>query len=170
MGLKSTKENKNPFFLAREALELTRDQASELLGWISSDRIEKIEHERTAPHPDEVLTMADMYNAPELCNYYCSKCCEIGQKYVPEIKIKDLSKIVLEMLASLNSIHKRKDRLIEITADGRIDEDEIEDFVRIQEELEQISITVETLQFWAEQMLANGSIDIDIYNAHKSKK
>lgn len=170
MGRKSTKENKNIFFRTREDLGLTREEASELLEWISSDRIEKIENGRDNPRPDEVLAIADKYNKPELCNYYCAKCCDIGKRYVPEIEIKDLSKIVLEMLASLNSIQKRRDRLIEITADGSIDEDEIEDFVRIQEDLERISITAETLQFWCEQKLAAGKIDIDAYNAHKNKK
>ena len=88
-------------------------------------------------------------------------------QYVPEIKIKDLSQIVLEMLASLNSLHKKQERLIEITADGVIDEEEIKDFVAIQEELERISITVETLQLWSEQMLADGKIDINTYNKFK---
>ena len=73
MGRKSTKENKNVFFLAREALDLTRDEASELLEWISSDRIERIEYDKDDPRPDEVLAMADKYNAPQLCNYYCAK-------------------------------------------------------------------------------------------------
>ena len=91
------------------------------------------------------------------------------EQYVPEVKIKDLSQIVLEMLASLNAMHKKQERLIEITSDGQITGDEIQDFIHIQEELEKISITVETLQLWSEQMLANGSIDIDDYNAAKSK-
>ena len=68
--------------------------------------------------------------------------CEIGQKYVPEIKTKDLAQIVLEMLSSLNYMKKSQERLIEITADGNIDDDEIKDFVFIQQELERISITV----------------------------
>lgn len=169
MGRKSTKENKNVFFQAREASSLTREKASELLEWISPDRIERIEYDKDDPRPDEVLEMADKYNAPELCNHYCSKYCEIGKQYVPEVRIKDLSQIVLEMLASLNAMHKKKDRLIEITADGSIDGDELEDFVYIQEELERISITVETLRVWAEQMLSKGLIDIDAYNACKSK-
>ena len=169
MGQKSTKENKNVFFLAREALDLTREEASELLEWISSDRIERIEYDKADPRPDEVLAMADKYNAPELCNHYCARYCDIGKQYVPEIKIKDLSQIVLEMLASLNSMHKKKDRLIEITADGSIDGDEIEDFVYIQEELERISITVDALRIWSEQMLSWGAIDIDAYNACKNR-
>ena len=170
MGRASTKENKTQYQICREELGLSRDQASELLRWISADRIEKIENEKYLPHPDEVLAMSVAYKKPLLCNHYCANICPIGQEYVPEIKVKNLSQIVLEMLASLNTIQKRKDRLIEITADGEITEDEIADFVHIQEELERISITVETLQLWAERMLATGAIDMDAYNAHKANK
>ena len=145
--------------MTRENLKLTRETASELLESIPPERIEKIENERSFPHPDEVLTMAEKYKKTDLCNYYCANQCPIGQEYVPEVKIKDLSQIVLEMLASLNAMNKRKDRLIEITADGKISDDELEDFLYIQEELERISITVETLQLWAEKMLATGVID-----------
>ncbi len=168
MARVSTKENKNIYHTTREALKLTRDAASELLGSIPPERIEKIENERSLPHPDEVLVMAEGYKQPSLCNYYCANQCPIGQQYVPEIKIKDLSQIVLEMLASLNSMQKRKDRLIEITADGEISEDELDDFIFIQEELERISITVETLQLWSEKMLATGEIDPEQYRAYKA--
>ena len=86
------------------------------------------------------------------------------------MQIKELSAIVIEMLASLNSVNKTKERLIEIAADGVISDDEIEDFIRIQNELERISITVETLQLWSEQMLANGTIDIEAYNSYKGNE
>ena len=59
---------------------------------------------------------------------------------------------------------RTKERLIEIAADGTISKDEIDDFVRIQKELEHISVTVETLQLWVEKMLANGRIDTEAYN------
>lgn len=165
MARVSTKENKTVYQLTRESLKLTREEASELLETMSPERIEKIENERSLPHPDEVLLMSDKYKQPSLCNHYCANQCPIGQQYVPEIKIKELSQIVLEMLASLNSMHKQKDRLIEITADGKITDDELADFIHIQEELERISITVETLQLWCEKMLDNGVIDIEQYNA-----
>ena len=169
MGRLSTKENKTPFQQSREELGYSRDKASELLDWVSAERIEKIENEKSLPHPDEVLAMSVAYKNPKLCNHYCANLCPIGQEYVPEIKVKDLSQIILEMLASLNSMNKKKERLIEITADGQISGDEIEDFVHIQEELERISITVETLQLWSERMLATGAIDIDAYNSYKNK-
>ena len=169
MARVSTKENKNIYHKTRESLQLTREAASELLESITPERIEKIENERSLPHPDEVLVMAEKYKQPSLCNFYCANQCPIGQQYVPEVKIKDLSQIVLEMLASLNSMGKQKERLIEITVDGKITGDELEDFIYIQEELERISIAVETLQLWSERMPATGAIDVEQYNAYKDK-
>ena len=151
----STKENKNIYHQTRESLGLTREGASELLQTLSPERIEKIENERCLPHPDEVLLMAEKYRQPSLCNFYCANQCPIGQQYVPE------------MLASLNSVQRSRDRLIEITVDGQIARDEIQDFIHIQQELERISICVETLQLWSEQMLATGKIDPQLYHACK---
>ena len=163
MARASTKENKNLYHTTREALQLTRESASELLETVSPERIEKIENERAEPHPDEVLLMAEKYRQPSLCNYYCANQCPIGQQYVPQIEQKALPQIVLEMLASLNSARKRQERLIEITVDGAITDDELADFVYIQEELEQISLAVEALQLWSERMLATGAIDPEQY-------
>lgn len=165
----SIKENKTKYQLRREELGLSREKASDLLEVVPPERIEKIENEKSLPHPDEVLVMAEKYKSPSLCNYYCANQCPIGQQYVPEIQIKDLSQIILEMIASLNSMQKKKERLIEITVDGKIDSDEIEDFIFIQRELERISITVETLQLWAERMLATGAIDPDVYQQYIEK-
>ena len=169
MARKSTRENKNIYQRTREGLDLTREQASELMVTMSPERIEKIENERSMPHPDEVLLMSDQYKQPALCNYYCANQCPIGAQYVPEIKIKDLSQIVLETIASLNAMQKKKDRLIEITVDGQITDDELEDFVQIQQELEKISVAVETLQLWCERMLDTGAIDREQYEAHLNR-
>lgn len=164
MGRSSTRENKTRYQLTREELGLSREKASELLETIAPERIEKIESERSLPRPDEVLIMAEKYKTPSLCNYFCARQCPIGQQYVPEIRSSELSDIVLKMLASLNAMDRKKERLIEIAADGTISKDEIDDFVRIQKEQERISVTVETLQLWVEKMLANGRIDTEAYN------
>ena len=169
MGRASTTENKHKYQLVREELGLSREKAGELLQALSPERIEKIENERSLAQPEEVLLMAQKYRRPSLCNYYCSHECPIGRQYVPEVEVKELSAIGLEMLASLNAANKEKDRLIEISADGKITNDEIDDFIFIQEELERISVTVETLQLWAERMLANGNIDPAAYEARKKK-
>ncbi len=168
MGRVSVKENKNLYQIKREELGLSREKASELLESIPPERIEKIENQKSLPHPEEVLIMAEAYKTPNLCNYYCANDCPIGQHYVPEIEMKDLSQIVLEMLASLNAMKGKQERLIEITVDGKVDGEEIKDFVHIQEELEKISITVEALQLWSEQMLAEGKIDEEAYHTYRN--
>ena len=114
MGRASIKENKNRYQLAREELGLSREKASDLLEIIPPERIEKIENERSYPHPDEVLVMSQKYKKPSLCNYYCSHECPIGKEYVPEVQIKELSAIVIEMLASLNSVNKMKSKTLSI--------------------------------------------------------
>ena len=159
MGRRSIKENKTPYQISREELGLTRDGAEELLQYISADRIEKIESGRSLPHPEEILTMAESYKNPPRCNYSCSHECPIGQEHVPEIKLKELSQITLEVLASLNAMEKEKNRLIEITVDGVISAEEIKDFEKIQEQLSQIAIAIDSLQLWVQKAVAEGKIE-----------
>lgn len=159
MGRKSTKENKNIYQISRENNGLTRDAAAERLEFISSDRIEKIESEKSNPHPDEILAMAECYKTPSLCNYYCSHECPIGREYVPEVTSKDLSLITLEMLSTLNTLSKEKDRMIDIAADGMVSKDEMPDFLRIKDYLDDMSLTIDSLKLWIENTIAAGEID-----------
>ena len=170
MARTSVKQDKHFYQIIREELNLSREKASELLETISEDKLEKMENGKCTPHPEDILIMADKYNEPNICNYYCSTQCPIGELYVPQIKIKELPTIILEMIASLNAMNNQKERLIEIAADGEIDAKELEDFIDIQEQLERISITVETLQLWSERMIATGKIDIESYNKCKEKR
>lgn len=169
MGRISTKENKTIYQVARENMGYSREKASEITQ-IEAFKIERIENEKIQADPWDVVSMSKAYKEPTLCNHFCSNECPIGMKYVPEVTVKDLSQVVLEMLASLNSMKRSQERLIEITADGVIENDELADFVHIQEELERISVTVESLQLWTEQMLANGKIDVKQYEELTKKK
>lgn len=159
MGRKSVKENKNIYQISRESMDYSRAAASEKLKFISADRIEKIESEKTLPQPEEVLAMAECYKNPSLCNYYCSHECPIGMEYVPEIKAKELSQITLEMLAALNTLSKKKERLIEMTVDGEISPDEMPDFLALQDELEKMAIVIDSLNLWIDNSIANGKLD-----------
>lgn len=159
MGRKSVRENKNIYQRSREAAGLSREAAAEAMVYISSDRIEKIEYETSQPHPEEVLAMADCYKNPSLCNYYCSHCCPIGQEYVPEVQVKDLSRITLEVLAGLNELSRQKDRLVEITVDGHVSPTEMPDFRRIREALEKMAMTVDSLRLWADQAALSGEAE-----------
>lgn len=156
MGKKSIKENKNMYQLCREEAGLTRAQASDALVFMSDSRIEKIESEKCEPHPDEILAMANAYKKPNLCNYYCSNECPIGQISVPELQPKQLAQITLEMLSTITTLSKQKDRLVEITVDGVISDEEKKDFMQISDELEKMAMAIDSLKLWVNQMIAEG--------------
>ena len=82
MPRSSAKENRTIYQLNREELGLSREKASELLAVIPPERIERIESGKFPAHPDEVLLMAQKYNAPHICNNYCANECAIGKEYV----------------------------------------------------------------------------------------
>lgn len=169
MGRISTKRDKTVYQQAREEKDLSREKAAELTQ-LDDSKIERIENQKTQPSPWDVIAMADAYKKPELCNYYCANECPIGMKYVPEVKLKELPQVILEMISSLNSMKKSQERLIEIGADGEIKDNELEDFIRIQNELESISATVESLKMWTEKMLATGKINVEQYRRLKENK
>lgn len=169
MGRMSTKTNKNIYQLCREASGLSREKASEMMEGISASRIEKIEYETQHPTPYDVVQMADCYKRPELCNYYCSHRCEIGDRYVPEIEVSELSSIILETIASLSEIQPLTGRLIQIARDGQITDDELHDFAFISSKLDEVSLAVNALNLWVEKTAGENQLNLELLNAEKEK-
>ena len=165
MGKKSVKEDKNIYFQSREEAGLTRAEASELMEYMTESKLVNIEMDRTRVYPDDVIAMAKVYKKPELCNYYCKNQCEIGREYIPEIKEAPLAEISLGILASINNLSKQQQRLIEITADGQITEDEYPDFIKITKNLDELSLAVNSLKLWVSKAKLSDSIDASKYDA-----
>jgi hypothetical protein len=153
VGKRSVKEDKTIYQETREECGLSRAAAAELLECISESRIEKIELSGSLPHPDEVLVMAKKYKKPSLCNYYCSRECPIGQEYVPAVEVTDLPTVTLEILRLLGRLDAEKERLIEISVDGTISEDERADFEKIKDELDKMSLAVDSLKAWFDERI-----------------
>lgn len=164
MGRASVKENKTVYQLSREACGMTRAEASEAMQFVTDSRIEKIENEKTTATPEEVMAMAKSYRKPDLCNYFCTHECAIGKEWVPPIREKPIEAIVLEMLDTLNNLEKDRNRLIEITSDGVIHDDQIADFVRVRSQLERMRSVVDSLRLWFDAAVAQGSVNVEILN------
>ena len=127
MGKKSTRDNKSIYQISREEAGMTREEASEVMQFVSDSRIEKYETRKSPVQPEEVMAMAKAYKKP--------------------------------MLATMNSLEKAKDRFIEITADGKISEDEFADFAKIEKGVEEISMAADSLSLWVNNTIASGKID-----------
>jgi hypothetical protein len=156
-------QNGNIYRKERDALGWSRELAAEKL-IMSNDKLERIENNKQIPNPLDVLTMSDVYCAPELCNYYCHYECEIGREYVPEITESNLPNIVIKLLDSVyrsSDIHRV---LLNITADGTISDDELPIFIKIQDTLEELSQATEELQICIEKKIDNKEISKDLYD------
>lgn len=169
MGKKSTRENKTLYQICREENFLTREQASDLMTGISSSRIEKIEYEMQQPTPYDIVQMADCYKRPDLCNYFCAHQCEIGERYVPQVSIGELSSIILETIGSLNEIQPMTNRLIQIARDGQISDDEIPDFAKISARLDEISLAIQALNLWVDKTASDHQLNLELLEAEKKK-
>jgi len=85
MGRKSTRENKTAYQTARERRGLTIEKAGELIDGMTPDRIAKVESGSVRVQPEDVVLMAECYKSPELCNFYCTHECAIGEKNIDEV-------------------------------------------------------------------------------------
>lgn len=158
MGRHPTKAADNPFCKARIAAAKYNDRlfskegAAEMLG-VSVSTISDYELGVTKVIPtDMVMKMADLYNAPELENYYCTEMCPLGYE-MPKVAIEDLDRISIKALSTFRKIEETKDLLLDITEDGVVHEDEEEGMRKILENLEELEQVTQSLKLWIKKNL-----------------
>lgn len=153
----------------RRKVHLSREDASEKLVGVSPDKLYRIEKELQDAEPYDVLQMANLYQSPELCNYHCTHKCEIGKKYIPKVDVKDLPSIVLKTVATLNDIQPLINRLIQITMDGKISDDEISDFALISSKLDELSLASDVLHLWVEKTVKDNGLNGKLWEEEVTK-
>jgi hypothetical protein len=158
MPRKATKAADNIYYKARIEAASTNDKlnsregASEVIG-IDRTRLAHIELDSIRPYPEEVLMMSDVYNAPELNNYFCCEQCPIGKHSIPHLEILEIDRVTLQVLASLKNIDDVRVTLLDIVADGIITEEEKPKLKYIIDSLEKVSVEAQELKLWAQKNL-----------------
>lgn len=168
MGKASVKEDKTIYQLKREAKGLTRPAAEEAMMEndvviISEDRLEKLENDRIRITPFDVVKMAKAYNSPELCNHFCKYDCEIGKNYELALEIQELPQIILELIAKLNAMSPMVNRLIEITYNGDVTDEEVPDFAKIKATLDQVVLAADALDLWIEKTIDDNKLNEELF-------
>lgn len=158
MGRRPTKAADNPFCKARlEAAKyndrlFSKEGAAELLG-ISASTLSDYELGITKiVPPDMVLKMADLYNAPELRNYYCRELCPLGGD-VPVLELEDLDRISIKAFAAFRKLNESKELLLDITEDGVIDDSEKPKLEKILGTLDELEHVAQSLKVWVKKNL-----------------
>ena len=60
-------------------------------------------------------------------------------------------------------------RLIQISRDGTISDDEIKDFAFISKKLDEVSLAIDSLNLWVDKTASENNINIELLNAEKEK-
>ncbi len=154
----ATKASNNEFYIARINASSCNDKlgsregASEETG-IDRTRLARIELGSLNPYPEEVLMMADTYNAPELANLYCSRMCPLGKKTVPPAEMRTIDRLTIRIITALGEAKEIREAILEIAEDGVVTPDETEKVLEVAAALKQIQVAAQEMQIWVEKNL-----------------
>ncbi|MCD7824585.1 MAG: XRE family transcriptional regulator [Clostridiaceae bacterium] len=153
----AAKTSTNVFFKARceaskqnEQLS-SREGAADIMS-IDRGRLYRIESGIANPYPEEIHLMADLYNAPELENYYCTNLCPLGGN-IPKAEIANLDRITVRTLSAFRKLGDTKELLLDITEDGVIDESEMADMKKVLKNLEELEQITQSMKLWIKKNL-----------------
>lgn len=164
MGREARKAAGNPWYEARKkAAEYddrlcSREGAAERLG-MSVSAVADAELGLTKCMPvDKAVLMADLYNAPNLLNYYCLHECPIGCRHSISDEVVDIDRVTVKLLRSLrvDKLEEIKDTLLDIAEDGKITDDEKPELKAVLEYLDGLAKTVSELKTIGEIALGEG--------------
>lgn len=129
----------------------SREGAADMMS-IDRSRLYRIEKGIVNPYPEEVHLMADLYNAPELRNYYCTEMCPLGCE-LPKIMVLDLDRISIKALSAFKKVNLTSELLLDITEDGVVSEDERGDLQQVLNNLEELEGIAQSLKVWVKKNL-----------------
>lgn len=148
----TAKTSSNIFYKARceaathNELLSSREGAADYMS-IDRGRLYRIESGIAVPYPEEIRLMADLYNAPELENYFCRTMCPLGCE-MPKAELANLDRITVRTLSVFRKIGKTKEMLLDITADGVIDESEKPELDEVVKNLEEVEEIAQSMRLW----------------------
>lgn len=153
----TAKTSSNIFYKARCEASTHNEQLSSREGaadYMSIDRgrLYRIESGLIVPYPEEIKLMADLYNAPELENYYCRTMCPLGGE-MPKAELTNLDRITVRTLSVFRKIGKTREMLLDITEDGVIDENEKPELEEVLRNLEEVEEIAQSMKLWIKKNL-----------------
>lgn len=160
MARGATKASGNVWYQARIEAAKWNDNLSSRCGAadlanMSEDAIKNTELglEKCMP-VDKAVILSDLYNAPNLLNYYCLNECPIGRNRPLSDKVLEIDRITVKLIKELKTseIEKIKDKLIDIADDGLVDEEELKDLEDVSDYLDEVSMTISELRILVNKM------------------
>lgn len=153
----NTSTASNVLFLARYKAAKTedvlgsRESAADVLK-IDRGRMYRIEKGIANPYPEEIESMATLYDAPELRKWYCRECCPLG-KDAPVVTDQGIDRLTVRALSLLRKMDGIKSMLLDIMDDGVVSEEEKPELQQIVAALDELTEVNENLKIWMQKNL-----------------
>lgn len=139
-------EYQNIYKTARKSAGLTQERAAWMLN-VSVDSLRDYEQDHRSVPSDVASAMCDVYQAPYLAVQHLRLTSKLGERVVPEIKLKELPEAVLGILAAVQKFVAKRDALVEIAADGQITADERAEWNEILKLIDDLNAAAQNVKF-----------------------
>ena len=132
----------------RKVAGMTQERAAELLGVATRTLAAWESGERPVPEL-RVADMVDLYGTPYLAMQHLRLYSALGPQVLPEVERVPLAQAVCQLLSQIRAIDKARagDRLLQIAADGRVDEMEATEYELLMAELEPLISAVMAIKY-----------------------
>ncbi len=129
----------NIYRAARQAAGLTQERWAEMLG-VSAEAVRQYEAGKITPQDAVVRRMAEIAGMPVLAYWHLCRKSPLADEIFPPVELVPLPQAVCGLISGMRRFmdRHRADDLLDIAADGRVDELEAEGFRQILDDLEDI--------------------------------
>lgn len=129
----------NIYRIGRQTAGLTQERWAECLG-VSTEAVRQYEGGVIMPGDDVVLRMAEVSGLHILAYWHLVRKSRLAAKILPELEEqKGLPEAVLGLLIQMDDFREDgMEKLLRIAADGKVSEDETEDYLRALDQLREL--------------------------------
>ena len=114
-------ESRNIYYNARKTAGFTQERWAQMLG-VSTQAVQQYEADINLPSEDIVQRMGEIAMLPPLVYWHLRHKSEIAAQELPPVERLPLAQAVCQLLARINDFQQRHRDLLQIAADGRVDE------------------------------------------------
>lgn len=127
----------NIYRSARQTAGLTQERWAEQLG-VTADTIRLYESGRNYPSDEVAARMAEVAGMPVLGYWHLKLKSSLANDALPDVDVVPLPQAVLNLLNKVKALSPVTDELIMIAADGIIADDEMDTYLDIVDELDEV--------------------------------
>lgn len=122
---------------ARATAGLTQERWAEQLG-VTADTVRLYESGRNYPSDDVAARMAEVAGMPVLGYWHLKLKSSLANDALPDVEVLPLPEAVLRLLVEMQKLKPQIDELVRIAADGVVDDVEIDSFLDIVDDLDDV--------------------------------